>query len=249
MAALTSAKAILEALSSPKAILEEVLPVREHVVREMIQASKGHRGGRLPRGVRAPRTPEEGAAYLTGLVDADFTLPPLDFYFAALRMCGLPNIPPWKGEPANELEWLEVMDQIIACCRAACPGHGKMSVEKANAAAMDLAKQMEKAFFALSESAQARRIGCSWKTWTRTEFFKTARKKRPQQVRPAGKAPGAPAAVSFTPEMEAVMGEGDRQATLDKLIAQQEEDHEPSPLEEDGAGERSRKVYRPNRRL
>jgi hypothetical protein len=46
-------------------------------------------------------------------------LPPLDYYFAAMRRLGLENIPPWKGEPENELECLEAIDAIIACCRKA----------------------------------------------------------------------------------------------------------------------------------
>jgi hypothetical protein len=107
------------ALQSPEEILLEVHEIRAHVVLEMEKASRGPRGGRLPRGVRAPATIAEGLAWVQGRIDADFMLPPLDYYFAAMRRLEVRNIPTWKGEPENELESLETLDAIIACCEQA----------------------------------------------------------------------------------------------------------------------------------
>src|SRR5262249_28817879 len=109
-------------LQTPEEILDEVSGVRDHLMRELEKASSGPRGGRLPRGGRAPRTREEGLAWGQGRVGADVPLPPLDYYFAAMRRCGLPNMPTWDGEPQDELKALEIIDQIIACCRAAVSG-------------------------------------------------------------------------------------------------------------------------------
>jgi hypothetical protein len=120
-----------------------------------------------------------------------------------------------------------------------------MTAEEANRKAMELVKKMKKVFFALSEREQAKLIGCTWRTWSKTEFYKTAKKKKPRQH----PARGAPRTVSLSPAMEAVTGEGGREETLNKLIAEQEADHEPSPLEEDPPGDRPRKVYRPSQRL
>jgi hypothetical protein len=127
----------------------------------------------------------------------------------------------------------------------------RMTVEEANREAMELVKQLGQAFFALSENEQARRIGCAWKTWSKTEFFKAARKKREQagRQRGPGKATGAPPVVSFTSALEVVTGDGEREAVLEKLIAEQEADNEPSPLEDDSPSDRPRKVFTRNRRL
>jgi DNA-binding CsgD family transcriptional regulator len=108
-------------LQTPEEILEAVRGARAHLMRELEKATSGPRGGRLPRGVRAPRTREEGLAWVQGRVDADFTLPPLDYYFAALRRLDLKNVPPGNGEPENVLESLEAIDAIIACCEQAIP--------------------------------------------------------------------------------------------------------------------------------
>src|SRR5579871_5271149 len=105
-------------LTSPEEILHEVTSVRARVIAEIEKASKGPRGGRLPRGCRVI-TKAEGLAWVQGGIDADFLLPPLDYYFAAMRRLGMRNIPPWKGEPENGLVWLETVDALIACCEQA----------------------------------------------------------------------------------------------------------------------------------
>ncbi len=113
----------------------------------------------------------------------------------------------------------------------------RMTVEQANKRAMQLAKQMKEGFFSLSEREQARRIGCSWVTWGKTEFYAQAQKRRARQPRsPERKA------TSFTSHVEAVTGEGDRNEVLNQLIAEQEADSEPSPLEDDPPDSKPKKV-------
>lgn len=104
----------------------------------------------------------------------------------------------------------------------------RMTAEEANAKAMKLAHKMRTGFFALSERQQAKLIGCSWKTWRKTEFYPKA-----QAERPAGKRSktSSPKAESLTAGREAVTGEGDKDEVLQQLIAEQEADKEPSPLE------------------
>jgi hypothetical protein len=123
----------------------------------------------------------------------------------------------------------------------------RMLVASANEKAMELAKQFGSAFFVLSEREQARRIGCSPRTWTKTPFYERAKqtgaRMRAQHDRP-GKGVGAPSTVSYTRELDAVTGDGERDEVLKKLAAEQEGDYEPSPLDAC-----QKKVYRPNRRL
>jgi hypothetical protein len=104
----------------------------------------------------------------------------------------------------------------------------RMTVEEANTKAMKLARKMRAGFFALSERQQAKQIGCSWQTWSRTPFYRKAQAKRP-----AGKRskPPSPKTESLTAGREAVTGEGDKDEVLQQLIAEQEADKEPSPLE------------------
>jgi hypothetical protein len=139
----------------------------------------------------------------------------------------------------------------------------RMTVEEANTKAMRLAKQMKRAFFQLAQREQARRIGCSWATWHKTRFFAEAQKRgdrRPRRAR--GKNAAGPLPVSsFTRDLEAATGEGNRdevlnqmiareetegeahakQQALERLIAEQEADSEPNPCEADPPG-RSQKV-------
>jgi hypothetical protein len=106
----------------------------------------------------------------------------------------------------------------------------RMSVDRANEKAQRLAMKMRMAFFALSERQQAELIGCSWKTWTKTPFYKKAKEKRPAGL---GRKPASPKTASLTPKVEATTGEGDRDEVLQQLIEEQEADREPSPLESD----------------
>jgi len=109
----------------------------------------------------------------------------------------------------------------------------RMTREEANQEAMKLAKEMGSTFFLLSESEQARRIGCAWKTWNRTTFFQEAQKRQKQlSNRYAAKGKGSRPVVSFTGALEAVAGEGKKDEVLEQLIADQEADHDPSPLED-----------------
>jgi hypothetical protein len=106
-------------LTKIKEILGEIQRAKAVVLAEMDKAARGLRGGRFPRGTRSPREIPEGLAWLQGRIDADFLLPPLDHYFAALHQLGIKNIPEWVGEPENELEWLPVVDVLVTCCEQA----------------------------------------------------------------------------------------------------------------------------------
>jgi hypothetical protein len=118
---------------------------------------------------------------------------------------GLPNVGAPKGKPCK-----------------------RMTHDEANSKAMKLAKKMKKKFFALSRREQAELIGCSFATWKKTEFFKTAERRRPAK---APRKPSSPKTVSLTNKVEAVTGEGGRDQVLKGLIAEQEADKEPSPLD------------------
>jgi hypothetical protein len=145
----------------------------------------------------------------------------------------------------------------------------RMTVEAANKTAMGLARRMKQAFFLLSEREQARQIGCSWTTWARTKFYATVRKKRGRLGRQGakGKGPVSRPAVSFTGALEAVLGDGEPDEVLNRLIdgerqptgkerkwedlspaeqqellADQEADYEPSSLDDDPPGSRPKRV-------
>jgi hypothetical protein len=121
-----------------------------------------------------------------------------------------------------------------------------MPVEQANGNAMKLFKQLGKAFFDMAKTKQAKLIGCHYRTWERTDFFKAAVKKglisEPK--------PRAPKTVTFTNSMESVTGKGGRDEIcieagdreLRRLTAEQGADYEPSSLEKDLPG-RERKVH------
>jgi hypothetical protein len=116
-----------------------------------------------------------------------------------------------------------------------------MTKESANKRAMELARVMGKTFFLLSESEQARQIGCTWRTWSKTEFYQKAQKRRGKlATRPTqGKRAGSPRTVSFTSDLEKVTGEGDREEVLERLAAEQRADDEGSPLD----GSKPRKIH------
>jgi hypothetical protein len=145
----------------------------------------------------------------------------------------------------------------------------RMTVEEANQKAQQLAEQMGKKFFKLSEREQADRIGCSWQTWVRTPLFKEWQKQAGTTTQlPKENTPCSPPVVGLTAKLEAVAGEGgqdqvlkdliaDEQQRLDtkrksedssraelqQLIAEQDADKEPSPLDDDPAGAQPRKVW------
>jgi hypothetical protein len=67
-----------------------------------------------------------------------------------------------------------------------------------------------------------------------------------------GRSKGSkPKVVSMTPALEAILGDKEPQGTLEKLIAEQEADDEPSPLEPDSPDyqERKRRKVRERKRL
>jgi len=106
----------------------------------------------------------------------------------------------------------------------------RMTVAEANEKARQLARKGKKAFFDLSEREQARRIGCSWATWRKTDLYRDAKKKgRLLRQRSKPRAPGSPSVVSLTKGLEAVTAEGDRDEVLQQLIAEQEADDDTHP--------------------
>src|SRR5699024_3307396 len=113
---------------------------------------------------------------------------------------------------------------------------------------------------------QAKRIGCSWATWKKTQFYAEAKKKMENlsQQRNSKQRPQNEPVVSLTSKLESMVGEGARDQVLNQLIdeersartrqwhdlslaeqqaliAEQEADYEPSPLEDD-SGPAARKV-------
>jgi hypothetical protein len=151
------------------------------------------------------------------------------------------------------------------------PPRRKMTVEEANEKAMKLAGRMKQAFFLLSEREQARLIGCHWRTWTKTTFYAKAQQKRGRIARKVAgqKVAGTRPAVSLTGAVEAVVGDGERNEVLNclidgerkptdkkpewedlspaeqqELVADQEADYEPDPLDDD-----RRKKVRTRKRL
>jgi hypothetical protein len=121
------------------------------------------------------------------------------------------------------------------------PRPRRMTRTEANDKAKELAKKLKKAFFALSEREQAKRIGCHLKTWKKTPLYQEAKRKKAKN-KPPGNAPAAPGAVPFTATLEAAAVEGGRDEVLNQLIAEQEADSEPSPLEDDPPGWQPPKV-------
>jgi hypothetical protein len=176
---------------------------------------------------------------------------------------------PLMGELFCFLQMLETAPSVAF--QPAPPSRGKpkdkakgqrtrMSVEDANQEAMAVAGRLGQAFFLLSERKQAKQIGCSWPTWTKTKFYKTAQQKRRKVARRVAGEQGPPtrAAVSLTSSVEAVVGDGERDEVLNRLIdgerkptgqkrewedlspaerqellADQKADDEPSPLDDD----------------
>jgi hypothetical protein len=114
-----------------------------------------------------------------------------------------------------------------------------MSADDANEKAIQLAKA-DRAFVNRSLREWAEAIGCSEGLVPDLPLW---RKTMELTGRGRGNARAAPKAVSLTHELEAATGEGDRDEELNRLIAEQERDHEPSPVEGDEPGTRPRKVH------
>ncbi len=107
----------------------------------------------------------------------------------------------------------------------------RMTVEAANERALALGKEMGAAFFAMSKRQQAKLIRCSYATWEQTELFKAIHARR--GAGNGGSKPTSPRTVSFTHKLQAVTGAGSNGDELKRLIAEQEHEAEPSPLEAD----------------
>jgi hypothetical protein len=118
-----------------------------------------------------------------------------------------------------------------------------MLVEEANCRARELTDTPKKKreFLALSETKQAKRIGCSWATYSKTRFYEEAREKRllPSSRPQANhsEASRSVATVRLTSALEARTVEGDRDKVLCELV--EAEEQEPNrrswdelPLEE-----------------
>jgi hypothetical protein len=103
----------------------------------------------------------------------------------------------------------------------------RMSLQEANARALELA-QRDRDFVHKPLRAWAQSIGCSTGLVTRLTLWIQYQHLKRLQKRGPGKRPPT---VSLTPELEAVLGSGDREAAIRWLIAEQRADFEPSPLD------------------
>jgi hypothetical protein len=168
-------------------------------------------------------TPDEGGTPPVRIAIANPFLASID----AIELCSLDTDQP-RFSPAE-------MPGLTALAEA----KSRMTVEQASEEAMKLAHKLRARFFALSERQQAEMIGCHWQTWKRTPFFSQLKKRRLDSKQ---KMPSSPKTESLTSGREAVIGEGDRDEVLEKLMAEQEADKEPSPLENDPPY-RPRKVH------
>jgi hypothetical protein len=121
-----------------------------------------------------------------------------------------------------------------------------MSVAEVNDKAREIAKRMGEDFFKLSQNRQAELIGTTWKTWSKTKLFRDVVRQGRIPARKQ-KRGGSKPAVTFTHSMEAVLGVGGNDAVLKQLaeneedqnrekeiahlVAEQDADQEPSPLD------------------
>jgi hypothetical protein len=115
----------------------------------------------------------------------------------------------------------------------------RMTKEQANQRAQRLVKKKRRAFFAMSQRQQAKLIGCSWATWKATEFYKVLASQGKFHNR---SKTSSPKVESLSAGREKVAGQGERDEVLSQLIASQEADREPSPLEDD-LPDRARKTH------
>jgi hypothetical protein len=119
----------------------------------------------------------------------------------------------------------------------------RMTRQAANAKAMELAKA-DPSFVQRSLREWADAIGCSEGLVANLPFWRETMKQTGRGKE--GSVP-APKAISLTSNLEAVTGEGGRDEQLKSLIAEQEADREPSPVDDDAPGSPPRKVYHKKR--
>ncbi len=114
-----------------------------------------------------------------------------------------------------------------------------ITADEANKAAMKLAKQ-DPAFVigGVRDWAAAIR-GATGKTCSIATIEATRLWRETMKVTGRGRTRGkAPKAVALTDNMESVVGEGGKDEVLKKLIAQQDADYEPSPIDDDPPAKR-----------
>lgn len=104
----------------------------------------------------------------------------------------------------------------------------RMSRTEANEKAMELAKADPNFAKNPSPTRWAKEIGCSVGTVYNLSFFQVCQVRSGQ-----GRGRGSPNVVGFTDKLESTTGEGNKHEVLDRLIAEQDADSEPSPLEDD----------------
>jgi hypothetical protein len=183
---------------TPQSILQEVEAVRARVCREMEEATRGPRGGNSPRGVQLDGV-EAGLDWVQGRIDADFQLPKLYPYIAQLRLLKLDNVPAWQGEPQDELKTLEILDQIIECCRRALNTPPPAAPEPAEARAASTTPPaeltaVERALVIYSRDPDqsvrevARRAGCDPSLLYRDERFGRLREAYKRKLRKGTKS-------------------------------------------------------------
>ena len=141
--------------------------------------------------------------------------------------CVSPETATWLANAAQDArDFADALEEVSK--REAKGRRHRMTREQANLRALELAKQLGKLFFHLSESDQARRIGCSWRTWSRTAFYKEARKRKAQLGAQGGRdgQAGSPPVTSLTDDHETAayevgQSQGGRDEVLNKIIAEQ----------------------------
>lgn len=154
----------------------------------------------------------------------------------------------WRGsEPPDLPEIADLphtanVDAVTETSLASEQPKKRMKVEEANIKAMQIAKRMRKGFVLSSERDQARLIGCSWATWKKTELYAEIQLKYPRSKPQASLSPKSESLTG----LDNMIGEGGKDEVLRRLIAEQEADKEPSPIDGD---ERPLKIHSRNRRL
>jgi hypothetical protein len=121
-------------------------------------------------------------------------------------------------------------------------GQGKRSRRMRREEANDKAKKLaevDHSFVQRSLREWSEAIGCSEGLVTELSLWRETMKRT---GRGKEDATSAPKVVSLTPQLEAVTGEGEKDEELNRLIAEQEADHDPSPLDDDTEG-RPRRVH------
>jgi hypothetical protein len=111
---------------------------------------------------------------------------------------------------------------------AAPPRRLYTKVAEANETAKGMVKKEGKAFLDLSESKQAKRLGCHLLTWRKTEMYRQIQRKKAALAKQA--TPRGPRVVGFTPGVEARVAD-EREKTVQELVAEQQQDFEPAPTD------------------